>query len=85
MTDLRKCPNKCGPLNILKKPMAILYLLPEDVLDMCDLEGTHTPENMFGHLLGVCGECGFTLLTTPIVERDYDNGIWVFPDDEEAE
>lgn len=76
MTDRSDCPNKCGPMTLLKKPMAILYLLPEDVCELSHLEGTETPEHMFGYVLGVCQECGFTLSSMPSYEYNYDEHKW---------
>lgn len=71
--DCEKCPNECGPMTILKKPMAILFLLPEDVCELSHLEGTETPENMFGYVIGVCQECGFVLTTSPSYFYNYDD------------
>jgi hypothetical protein len=70
------CPNKCGDLTILKKPVAILYLLSEDLLSLGDLEGTETPESMFGYIKALCPECGFVGVIPPTHEYDYENGKW---------
>lgn len=70
------CPNDCGPLTILKKPVAILYLLSEDICDIIGLNGIETPEHMFGYILVVCPECGFIGTRPPTYEYDYDRGKW---------
>jgi len=71
-----ECPNGHGPLVFLKKPIAILYLLPEDICDLAELEGTETPEEMFGYIIAVCQECGFIYTTAPAYEYDYDSAKW---------
>lgn len=76
MTDRNNCPNGCGLITILKKPMAILFLLPEDVCELSHLEGTETPEHMFGYVVGVCQECGFVWTTAPTYEYNYDEYKW---------
>lgn len=70
------CPNDCGPLTILKKPIAKLYLIPEDLCDLGKLEGTETPEDMFGYITAICSECGFLLGTPPTWGYDYDSYEW---------
>ncbi len=70
------CPNDCGSLTILKKPVAILYLLSEDLCSLGKLEGTETPEDMFGYIMAVCPECGFVGTRPPTYEYDYDNYEW---------
>lgn len=70
------CPNGCGSLTILKKPISKLLLIPEDLCDLGQLEGTETPMDMFGYVTAVCSECGFVLSTEPNWEYDYDEGKW---------
>ena len=76
MTDRESCPNKCGPMTFLKKPVAILFLLPEDVCELAELEEAETPEHMFGYVVGVCQECGFVFTTAPSHEYNYDTHEW---------
>lgn len=72
-----QCPNDCGDLTILKKPISKLYLIPEDLCDLGELEGAETPEDMFGYIVAVCSECGYILGTSPTYEYDYDASKWV--------
>ena len=72
-----ECPNDCGPLTVLKKPISKLLLISEDLCDLGGLEGIETPMDMFGHILGVCPECGFIVGTPPTYEYDYDIHQWV--------
>lgn len=71
------CPNNCGGLNFFWKPIPLLHLLPEDILDLAQLEGVETPDDMFGYLVGVCAKCGFMLSSPPTYEYDYDNYKWI--------
>ena len=68
------CPNDCGPLTILKRPIPKLHLVPEDLCD--PLEGVETPEDMFGYITAICPECSFILGTPPTYYYNYDLGIW---------
>lgn len=68
------CPNGCGELTWLKKPHAILYLIPEDLCE--PLEGVDTPEDMFGFIKALCSECGFIASTPPTHEYDYELEGW---------
>lgn len=58
------CPNECGKIQKLEKPIAILYVVPPDLLELL-YEGHDTPENIFGHILAHCDKCGFNLTTAP--------------------
>ena len=85
LSDHEDCPNKCGPMNLFKKPPSILYLLPEDICEKADLdEALETPENMFGYLLGVCPECGFTLISAPAYAYDWDDHKWILRNSDES-
>lgn len=53
------CPNRCGPLTILKRRQAIMYMIPMDLIE--ELE--NKSEGMYGYVAGVCPECGFILIT----------------------
>ena len=72
-----ECPSGHGPLILFKHPIAILYLLSEDLCSIGELEGTETPEDMFGYILGICQECGFIVTTSPNYEYDWDYSKWV--------
>lgn len=61
MSD-RVCPNKCGKLTILMKPISILYVTPVELLEEF-YEGHDTPEDLFGYIIAVCDKCGFFLGT----------------------
>ncbi len=74
--QIGKCPNNCGDLTVLKKPVAILHLLSEDLCTLGKLEGTETPEDMFGYIMVICPECGFVGTRPPTYEYDYDNYEW---------
>ena len=52
------CPNKCGKLTILKHPLKILLLIPEDLIDHVPKEAD---EDYYGAIIAMCLECGFTL------------------------
>ena len=82
-----ECPNAHGPLVIFKKPPAILHLLSEDLLDVGELMGTETPEDMFGRIIAVCQECGFVATTPPNHEYNYEQGKWlpIPPPEEDTE
>ena len=71
-----KCPNAHGPLVIPKHPIAILYLLSEDLCSVAELEGAETPEGMFGYVIGFCPECGFVATTAPSHEYNYETCEW---------
>jgi len=70
------CPNACGDLIVLKKPVSVLHLLSEDLCDIAELEGTETPEGMFGYIKVICPECGFVGMIAPTHEYDYENAKW---------
>ena len=70
------CPNECGPLIVMKKPISILHFLSEDLCSLGDLEGTETPESMFGYIKAVCPECGFAGVLAPTHEYDFENAKW---------
>ena len=59
-----QCPNKCGELTKFEKPIAILYTVPVELLEVL-YEGYDTPEDIFGYLLAHCDKCGFNLTTPP--------------------
>ena len=71
-----KCPNAHGDLVFPKHPISILLLLSEDLCTVAELEGTETPEGMFGYVVAFCPECGFVATTDPSHEYDYDEGKW---------
>ena len=59
-----QCPNKCGKLTTFEKPIAILYTIPVDLLEVL-YEGYDTPEDIFGYLVAHCDKCGFNWTTPP--------------------
>jgi hypothetical protein len=73
---MKECPNKCGNLTILERPVSVLHLLSEDLIDLGDLEGTETPEGMFGYIRIICSKCGFVGMNPPTHEYDYENAKW---------
>ena len=62
--DQGLCPNDCGELTKFEKPIAILYIVPVELLEVL-YEGYDTPEDIFGYLLAHCDKCGFNLTTPP--------------------
>lgn len=58
------CPNGCGELTVFKKPITILYLIPDELL-ITLYEGVELSEDSFGHIIAHCDKCGFNLSTTP--------------------
>jgi len=66
-----KCPNDCGDLQIFKKPIALLYVTPTELIEEL-YQGVDTPEDVFGHIIGHCDKCGFTL-TTPSKDDAFDH------------
>ena len=62
--DKGLCPNGCGELTKFEKPIAILYVVPTDLLEVL-YEGVDTPEDVFGYLVAHCDKCGFNLSTPP--------------------
>ena len=83
--ELGICPNAHGPLVILKHPIRIANLLPEDMLDVANLMGTDTPDTFLGCVIAFCQECGFVASTSPTHEYNYDLGAWVVPPVEEED
>lgn len=62
------CPNGHGDLVFFKKPIDILYHIPEDLTE--PLEGVDTPPGMFGYIAAICQECGFILTLENIDRQD---------------
>lgn len=60
-----QCPNKCGPLVIMKKRTPILHLLNEKVFDLIlmDPELTNAEEAAFDYIAAICPEWGFVAVT----------------------
>jgi hypothetical protein len=52
------CPNECGKLTVLKHPLKIMLLIPEDLIDSVPEEAD---EDYYGAIAAMCLECGFTL------------------------
>lgn len=71
-----QCPNGCGDLIILKKPISKLLLIPEDLCDLGRLEGADTPMDMFGYITAICPECSFILGTPSTYEYDHEAFEW---------
>lgn len=58
----RTCPNHCGKLTFLKKPIKIAHLLPEEFIE--------SDEDRYGQISAICLKCGFTLTETRS-EKDF--------------
>lgn len=56
---LNECPNQCGPLTLLKRRQAVIYMFPSELIECVD----NPSVGKYGYIAGVCPECGFILIT----------------------
>lgn len=59
LIEVGDCPNGHGEMVFFNYPIDILYQIPEDLME--PLEGVDTPPGMYGYIVAICQECGFTL------------------------
>lgn len=67
-----KCPNKCGDLTVLKKPINTFQVLPMELIDIIIEYQEHNPDEAKEleqiitqtNIVSLCMECGFILQST---------------------
>lgn len=72
--EMRKglCPNKCGELNFIGKPISTFQVLPSELIDIIieyqernPIEAEYLEQIITNtHIIAICAKCGFCLQTT---------------------
>lgn len=62
------CPNGHGEMVYFKKPIDILYQIPEELCE--HLEGQDSQPGMYGYIVAVCQDCGFVLKVENIENQE---------------